>query len=203
MNKIKKVLSCIIIFSCGYILGQLDKYRIFLNIKGGFEQLDTVGKISFVSSLITVVLFIFFIVSKLIIINTMKETIYEEAEVIYSDEKEDLKIIEEYDLGDKNSEKVYIYSSKFLRSIKIYEYDICKLKKKGKPIKIYKNLRSGLAIQINTSLPCGIPRYIVEYIREDYMKGTLLLGENGKSGVLSELINVKHTLKSFIYYIVM
>lgn len=203
MKKIKKVLPYIIIFFCGYILGKLDKYRIFLNIKGGFEQLDTVGKIGFVSSLITVMLFIFFIVSKLIIINTMKETIYEEAEVLYLDKKEGLKIIEEYDLGDDNSEKVYIYSSKFLRSIKIYEYDICKLKKKGKPIKIYNNLRSGLAIQINTYLPCGMPKYVVEYIREDYMKGTLALGENGRSGVLSELINIKHTFKSFIYYIVM
>ena len=42
---------------------------------------------------------------------------------------------------------------------------------------------------------------MIEFERADYIRGTLILQSNGKNGVQEEMIKLKHTWKSIIYYI--
>ena len=74
--------------------------------------------------------------------------------------------------------------------------------KRGNIVTEHKDLRSGFAIKLNVALPCGMPLYIVEYQREDYMIGRFVLAENGRTGLLDECLGIKHTFRSIIYYFV-
>ena len=50
-------------------------------------------------------------------------------------------------------------------------------------------------------LTCGIPLYIIEFERSDFIKGTLILQSNGKNGIQEEMLTFHHTWKSVIYYL--
>ena len=68
-------------------------------------------------------------------------------------------------------------------------------------MKRFEKIMNDTSIRIDTVLPCGIPKYMIEFERSDFIKGSLLLQYNGKSGVQEEMININHTWKSVIYYL--
>ncbi len=94
-----------------------------------------------------------------------------------------------------------ITPSQPLRHLKVYNFDTNKFKK-GKLISTIGPIKNGHTIQINTYLTEGIPNFVIEYQRFDFLIGKLDLVENGKSGVISENLRIRHTIKSFIYYLV-
>ena len=88
--------------------------------------------------------------------------------------------------------------------MKIYE---CRYNEKTNRLekvnKIYNSERiyNDHALRIDTTITCGIPNYILEFERCDYMNGELILQENGKNGIEEELLIFKHTFRSILYYL--
>lgn len=114
------------------------------------------------------------------------------------------KIVEEYNIGDVNSEKIIISSEMPLNWIKIYNCEFDEKKntlKKGKLIANHGLLKTRHAISINTYLSCGIPSYLIEFQRYDYLKGRFYIAENGKNDILDEQVTMSHTLASYLYYV--
>lgn len=143
---------------------------------------------------------------KIVKINLNKYLKFESIEVHYylTDEYYSLNIIEEYDIGIHNDEKIIISSEMPINWIKIYECTFEEKKKdlvKGEIVATHNLLRPGEAIVINSYLSCGIPSYIVEFERHDYLKGSLYLAENGKNGILDNQVSLCHTWKSYLYYL--
>lgn len=159
-----------------------------------------------IASIATLVLFIIYFIGRIISIIIEKNIIYEGIN-IYNNEEElskDLKIIDEYRC--KYAEEILIITphEKSYNWLSIYE---CRYNEKNnklekvKELKRFEKIMNDTSIRIDTVLPCGIPKYMIEFERSDFIKGSLLLQYNGKSGVQEEMININHTWKSVIYYL--
>lgn len=162
--------------------------------------------ISELSSILTLVSFMIYFIGRIIRINITKKLRYENLEVYYNSDDcpSNIKVVDEYNVGCNNSERLIISSEVPFNWIKIYEYEYDEIRgkfKKGKLIDKHGFLKAGHAIQINTYLPCGMPAYLLEFQRYDYLIGRLCIAENGKNGVLDELVQMSHTIFSYLYYI--
>lgn len=205
MKTLIKNIAILLIFILGYICGNIGIDTILNSFILKLSKLEIIEIIGFTSSIVTLVLFIAYIIGRCFMINQMKVTISETFNLFYNDEETDFKVVEEYDIGENNTEKIYLQSSETLRWIKIYEYEYDDKNNKfnkGRLVLNHELLRSGFVIKLNTYLPCGMPSYIVEYQRYDFIIGKLELAENGKNGILEEQVSIKHTIKSILYYLV-
>lgn len=163
--------------------------------------MQTIGNISAFATLIS---FIIYFIGKFIRIKMSKKLRYENIEVYYNTQKNDLKIVDEYYIGTSNSEIILVSSEVPLNWIKIYEFEYDDKKNKfikGKLTEKHGFLRAGHAIQINTYLSCGVPAYILEFEQYDYLVGSFHFAENGKNGILEECVTMSHTFRSYLYYI--
>ncbi|KEK22848.1 hypothetical protein [Bacillus gaemokensis] len=201
MKSIINVLIILSVFLLGYLLGNIGLESIVDKLKNEFKELNLVAIIGFMSSITTIVVFIAYIIGKLFAIKKTEFTLKEVVEVSYKSDIEKYRIIDTLELGDNLEESIYFVSSEPIRKIKFYEYDFEK-DKNGKLVNEYGVLKNGEALKIETFLPCGIPNYNVEYERFDYVKGNIVLGENGKDGSLSRNLSINHTWKSYFYYLV-
>lgn len=165
--------------------------------------MELIGQIS---SMATLILFMFYFVGRGITLSLERKLKYENFEIYYGDKfPENIKIVDEYNVGNNTIESLIITSEKELNWIKVFEFYYNKKNKdfkKGKLVVEHKHLRSSHSIKINTYLPCGIPQYILEFQRYDYLNGTLKLAENGENGIVDVNIEMHHTLKSILYYLV-
>ncbi|MFD3261368.1 hypothetical protein ACE3MQ_22495 [Paenibacillus lentus] len=201
MRLFSKCIICLLIFLIGYTLGVIGPENIINLLVIELKGLNLISTISFISSISTLILFIAYIFGRLYMIKKVQFTLPVNIDLSYQGEIEGLKVVNEYDLGANNSETIYLYSSEPLRWIKIYEYDY-ENSENGTLVIQHDLLKDGYAIKINTYLPCGVPNYILEYQRFDYIQGQMLIGENGKNGVLEEHLSTKYTLRSYFYYLV-
>lgn len=205
MRKIYKIGVFICIFLLGYIEGSIGIGKILENVISKVTMLDWIEVIGVTSSVITLVLFIAYIVGKIFLIKQMENTLFENITLGTVKDFANVRVVAEYNVGGNNNEVVYLFSSQTLRWIKIFEYQWDEKKevfKKGNLVVHHKYLKNNFAIQINTYLPCSIPAYIVEYERYDFIRGRLDLVANGKNGVMEEGIKLKHNKKSMLYYLV-
>nr|WP_302696082.1 hypothetical protein [uncultured Romboutsia sp.] len=205
MKILIKNIVILLIFILGYICGNIGKDTILSSFILTLSKLEIIEIIGLASSIISLVLFITYIIGRCFMINEMKVTISETFDLFYNDEERDFKVVEEYDIGDNNTEKIYLKSSETLRWIKVYESEYNEKNNKfnkGRLLLNHNLLKRGFAVKLNTYLPCGIPSYIIEYQRYDFIIGELVLAENGKNGILEEQVSIKHTIKSILYYLV-
>lgn len=205
MKILIKNIVILLIFILGYICGNIGKDTILSSFILTLSKLEIIEIIGLASSIISLVLFITYIICRCFMINEMKVTISETFDLFYNDEERDFKVVEEYDIGDNNTEKIYLKSSETLRWIKVYESEYNEKNNKfnkGRLLLNHNLLKRGFAVKLNTYLPCGIPSYIIEYQRYDFIIGELVLAENGKNGILEEQVSIKHTIKSILYYLV-
>lgn len=186
------------IFLAGYVLGYIGPTLI-----NEFKTLNLIDSIAFFSSVVTLLLFLFYLIGRYLLVRKVETFITESIDVTYTFDAENQKnnIVDVIELGENLSETVYLSSIEPIRYIKFYEYDF-EGNRKGKFIDEYLNLRNEQVLEVRTYLPDGIPNYILEYQRFDYVKGKLLLSENGKTGLLVENLELKHTVKSLLYYLV-
>lgn len=201
MSFTKNVIAILFVFLLGYILGYVRLETLVIRILEESKELNLLELIGFTASIMTLILFGTYLIGRYLLIKRMEITFLETIEVARKSEIDRFKVIEEYDLGDDTSESIYLMSTEPIRYIRFYEYDFHKFNK-GKLIKQHDLLKNGQAIQINTYLTCGIPNYIIEYQRYDYIKGKFEVGENGKNGLVIENLIMKHTVKSIFYYLV-
>ena len=203
MKILIKFIAIFFIFILGYICGDLgiDKIIKYLNI----SEINTIELIGSISSIITLVLFVAYIIGRCFMMREMKENILESFTLFYEDEKNEFRVVKEYDLGENTKENLYLKSLVTLRWIKIYEcyYD----EKSNKYIKRqlvveHEFLKSGFAIKLNTYVPCGMPNYIIEYQKFDFMIGQLCLMNNGRSNIFEDKVEINYTMKSILYYLV-
>ncbi len=171
--------------------------------KSGIGQVFLINSIGNISSIATLLLFLIYFIGRITTIILEKNFIYEFIDVYRGDDLlniyEKYKIIDEYLVGKDSDETLIITPEKGLNWIKAYEYNPHN-KKKGKIIFEHDCLPSNLSIKIDTYLTCGMPRYILEFERYDFLRGEYYLAENNKDGIAS--IKMRHTWKSILYSIV-
>lgn len=164
--------------------------------------METVG---YISSICTIVLFVFYIIGRFIIILNERKFIHERIIWYYSNEpdKEKKYNIQEHIILDGKSKTGLIITpnNSAIKRIKIYYYNNS-LNKKGTLIidkKIF--LDSGYGIFIQTDNPELLVNYYMEFERLDGMICKFKIKSNSRNGISEELIECQHTCCSVIYYL--
>jgi hypothetical protein len=200
---LKRVYSFITIFVTGFILGELDTKSIINKIGHEIIQLNIVSIIGLISSITTLLVFLMYIVGKIFAIKKTEMFLTESFFVRHDSDTSDLNITKEINL-DKDiavHETVYLVPKEPIRNISFYTYD-WENDKEGTLIESLGSIKTSEALCIYTYLPCGIPNYIIKYERFDYVKGKLILAEDGRGLTNFRTPEIKHTMKSYFYHLV-
>lgn len=153
-----------------------------------------------ISVVISLILFVTFIIGRIWVVLQTKNEIDESLD---TELNENFIIVDEFNVGGNNEERIYLTATHTLLNVKIYKCDFSEKSGKLSKGELYIDcgkLRNGFTFQFNTYLVEGIPSYLLEYqSNNDYTKGQLLFSENGKNGIIAENIYKKHTVKSVFY----
>ena len=168
--------------------------------------------IGWLTNLITILLFIIFVVGKVWVIirdRSLYDEIYECVQV-----DENAEFNRQFILDKDGQEVIAISSPKGIYDIKIYKITTRNSQsgeiqsKEEIPANMEDNIRHPIMLNknekvyIRTDLPCGVPKFQLEIIRYDYVKVQVELGHNGKVGGVS-LVNqkTKPSVKRWMYYL--
>ena len=155
--------------------------------------------IEYYASIATLILFIIYFIGRFWSIIQSKNEI---EEVLSREDSEEFKIVDEFNIGINNCENIFLTAQKTLLSVKVFECSFNSKTGKIKKGKLYCDcgrLRNNLTFKFNSYLVEGIPQYMIEYQSNDFTMGWLLFAENGKNGIVDELIYKKHTAKSVLF----
>lgn len=159
-----------------------------------------------IASITTLILFGIYFIGRIISLIIEKKMIYEKVD-LYVDEEElpkDIKIVDEYKC--KYCDDILIITP-YEKSYNWLTINECEYNEKSnklektKQLEKFEKIINNTSIRIDATITCGIPLYIIEFERADYIKGVLILQSNGKNGVQEEMVKIKHTWKSVIYYL--
>lgn len=159
-----------------------------------------------IASVATLILFVIYFIGRIISLIIEKKMIYEKVD-IYANEEEipkDIKIVEGYRCKHDGEILIITPYEKSYNWLAIYE---CKYNEKTnklekiKELEKFQNIINNTSVRIDAIFTCGIPLYMIEFERADGIRGTLILQSNGKNGVQEEMVRIKHTWKSVIYYL--
>ena len=159
-----------------------------------------------IASIATLILFVIYFIGRIISLIIEKKVIYENID-IYANADEmpkDIKIVDEYRCKYYNEILIITPYEKSYNWLAIYECEYNKKTnklEKVKELEKFEKIINNTSIRVDATITCGIPLYMIEFERADYIRGTLILQSNGKNGVQEEMIKLKHTWKSIIYYI--
>lgn len=200
---LKQIFCFIIIFFAGFVLGEMNTKPIINQIEEEIAQMNIVSIIGLISSLITLLVFLMYIVGKICAIKKAEMFLTESFFVSQENETSDINITKEINLDEdiEAHETVYLVPTEPIRDISFYTYD-WELDKEGTFISSLGSLKTGEALCIHTHLPGGIPKYIIKYERFDYVKGKLALSEDGRGLTKFRTPKIKHTIKSYFYHLV-
>ena len=164
------------------------------------------------ASIATLFLFVIYVVGRVIAVLSVNRLVRDEVLLNYQNQSipkewERYGIVDDIFWGDKGSEEIpwgLIVSNEGIRNLKAYSVKIDKRSqlptKKGDEVfsKNFLNINQAIAIHVEPGEL--FPSLIVEYESFDYMKVRFQWRDNLRNGVFSELIESRHTLKSFFYY---
>lgn len=165
------------------------------------------------ASIATLILFVIYFVGRTITVFMEKQICYDEISFLSSREPDKYDIIEEVNTiawdddnwSAGNITMVVLTSKQGIRNIKVYEiaYDdnYNEIEDGLKEIDKCDFLNVGQSFAIITELPELIPKHRIVYYTQDFKKVTFNISDNLKSGVASEMLQAKHTLKSILYYL--
>lgn len=159
-----------------------------------------------IASIATLILFVIYFIGRIISLIIEKKVLYENINIYINEEDipNNFKIIDEYRCKFREEILIITPHEKSYNWLTIYE---CKYNEKTnklekiKELEKFERIMNDTSIRIDTILTCGIPLYIIEFERSDYIKGNLVLQSNGKNGVQEEMVDLHHTWKSVIYYL--
>ncbi len=161
--------------------------------------------LSNLSSIITCVLFIFFLIGKCFTIKRALMSYQENFTLSISSEKINLNIVDSWDVSDNNTKIPLILSSNDgLIYVKCYKYRFNESThkfKKGDLVYEYHNLKKSQGLEILSDFPEGYPHFILEYLRFDYVKCVCFLAYNGKNGFFVDNVSNRLTFRAFLYYL--
>lgn len=163
-----------------------------------------IDKISLVSSVATLILFVFYFIGRIITIFSVKQ-IWKDKVIIGIQDESEYEIVD-YVGVEEGTDNLYgvLISREGIRDLKVYEVTCSEegLRiQKGQELfsKDFLNIDQAIGFYVETG--DLFPTLIIEYKTFDYMKVRLEWRDNLKSGVFSEFIQLKHTIKSFCYYL--
>ncbi len=159
-----------------------------------------------IASIATLILFVIYFIGRIISLIIEKKVIYEKIDIYIEEEDipKDLKISDEYRCEHEEEILIITPYEKSYNWLAIYE---CKYNEKTnnlekvKELERFEKIMNNTSLRIDTILTCGIPLYMIEFERSDFIKGTLVLQSNGKNGIQEEMLKFHHTWKSVIYYL--
>lgn len=157
------------------------------------------------SSVATLILFVFYFVGRIFTIFTVKR-LWKDKVLFSIDANKEFQIVDFVSASEKTDYAVrsVLISKEGIRNLKIFTVEADKnglLTQKGKMIYKRGFLNIDEAIEINSEIGDLFPTLIIEYEAFDYMKVKLEWRDNLKNGVFSEMVIPKHTLRSFLYYL--
>lgn len=159
-----------------------------------------------IASIATLILFVIYFIGRIISLIIEKKMIYEKVDLYVNEDElpKDIKIVDEYECEYCDNILIITPYEKSYNWLTINE---CKYDEKNnklvktKQLEKFEKIINNTSIRIDATITCGIPLYIIEFERADYIKGILILQSNGKNGVQEEMVKIKHTWKSVIYYL--
>ena len=159
-----------------------------------------------IASIATLILFVIYFIGRIISLIIEKKVIYEKIDIYIEEDDipKNLKISDEYRCEHEGEILIITPYEKSYNWLAIYE---CKYNEKNdklekvKELEKFEKIMNNTSIRIDTILTCGIPLYMIEFERSDFIKGTLVLQSNGKNGIQEEMLKFHHTWKSVIYYL--
>ena len=160
------------------------------------------------ASIATLILFVVYFLGRFITIFRMQEL--EPIDLTLTDTSFDLNaylIVDEFLNNSPPQGEVWpvliLKSITGIRSLVLYQYqfdDELNVIDKKVISKRNKLVNIGQSVAFYTGIPEIEPIYEIEYETMDYRKITFPIVDNLKSGVLSETMIPKHTIKSILYY---
>lgn len=170
--------------------------------------MNTIQIISFFSSIATLILFLFYFIGRIITVLSVQR-MWKDKVYLYPNKESNYGIVDDIfydDYSYEHEDIVYgiLVSKEGIRDIKIYNV---KVNSDGLYIDkgelLYKrdflNIDEAIAFHIE---PGELyPTLIVEYVSFDFMKIRFEWRDNLKNGVFSEMVEPKHSIKSFLYYL--
>lgn len=157
--------------------------------------------LSSLASVATLVLFVIYFIGRIITIFAVKRIWTDE--VIFDKRRfQNYGIVEE--VGEDDRIYGLLTTNNGMRDIRFYETANDKNgipTNKGRLLFQMPFLNVHQAIAIKVERGELFPTMIIEYLTFDYMKVRLEWHDNLKSGVFSEFVRPKHTLKSFLFYL--
>lgn len=160
--------------------------------------------LSTIASVATLVLFIFYFIGRGITIFAVKK-LWKDKVIMRENINESFGVVDEVpgDRGFDEEPYGFLVSKEGIRFLKVYSMEIIE----REPYEIRKDLifqheflNINEAIAIYTMPGEIFATLIFEYYTFDYMKVEFGWRDNLKNGGFSELVQPKHTVKSFLYY---
>lgn len=159
--------------------------------------------LSLFSSVATLILFVFYFTGRILTIISVKR-IWRDKIIINTHNCKKYDIVDTVVVGEEANERYGILLSKEgIRDLKVYNV-VCNKDnlptQKGSLLldKPFVNVDHAVAFHVEPGEL--FPTLIIEYLTFDYMKVRIEWRDNLKTGVFSEFIQPKHTLRSFCYY---
>lgn len=161
--------------------------------------------ISFGASIVTLILFMFYFIGRIITIFAVKK-IWKDKVILGIFNADEYNIVDE--VVDESAQTEYIFgvllSKEGIRNLNVYKVvpDENRLNtKKGDLLysRDFLNIDEAIGFRVDTG--DLYPTLLIEYESFDYMKIRLWWADNNKNGVFSEMVYPKHTIKSFMYYL--
>lgn len=161
--------------------------------------------ISNASAVVTLVLFVLYLIGHWWSIKISKKLLYEKFEIenLTDNELDEVDIF--IDLGQSGDEVFSISSPNGIRRISIYDVkynDKTNQFEKKRCLETIEDVNVDEKVYIRTLIPEGIANKYVEVEKCDYVKIGFALGTSGKNGNLVKIdYKCKMTIRSWIYYL--
>lgn len=161
--------------------------------------------ISNISAVVTLVLFVLYMIGHWWSIKISKKLLYEKFEIENLSNEELDEVDTLIDLGQSGDEVFSVSSPNGIRKISVYdvEYDYANNKFINKNLlKELTDINVDEKVYVRTCIPEGAPNKYIEVEKCDYIKIGFALATSGKNGKLVKVdYKCKMTFKSWIYYL--
>lgn len=158
-----------------------------------------------IGSIATLILFVIYFIGRIMTIFIVKKLYYDEIDLITIDTNRDnYNIVSTYTLTENAETSFIITSRQGIFDLKIYKYlyDDEVFEQKGvEHIYTHEFLNINESIELETFVSETISLFKVEYLTSDYKKVSFDIIDYTQAGIITQFVEPKLTLRSFLYYL--